>query len=170
MLQNHKDIGREIDRINKKHGLDVVVESDYKINLEFTSKSTGKILKSTAELPALNQDNITKLLLDLQGLLDENSGYRIFIEECTKIARVKPISDYMLASDVLKHWFVYDDDYSDSRSPSDLNLSHPAKTQAKALADKWFSLREENGKATPSLWSTNPDLVLEELLEILKKL
>ena len=44
------------------------------------------------------------------------------------------------------------------------------ETQAKTLSDKWFALQEDGSEATPSLWSTNPEQVLDELILILESL
>lgn len=45
------------------------------------------------------------------------------------------------------------------------------KTQAKALSDKWFGLREENGQPISSLWDSGEEgqlQVLTELIEVIK--
>jgi hypothetical protein len=49
-------------------------------------------------------------------------------------------------------------------------LNSLPQTQVKALCSKWFLPIEIDSIATPSLWSSNQDQVLEELLEILKQL
>ena len=168
------EIHQLIDQINQKTGKELRVESDtfYYVNRHGEVATEYYYYGSKMgddDTFTFNPENIQRLLCELD--LGENSGYRIFIEQCTAISRIEPFSDNMLASDVLKHWRLYDDNYRDYLSPSDVNLYHPVKTQAKALSDKWFSLQERDGKAAPSLWNSGEEgqiQVLTELKEVLE--
>lgn len=89
----------------------------------------------------IGETQIRQILVALEGVLGENKGYKYFIDRAKR------------------------------RDPSLLIPFDLPKSQAQVLDDKWFRPIEKRGKYTnQSLFDTNPDQVLTELLEILQNL
>jgi hypothetical protein len=178
-----KQIHQEIERISTKYNLNIVVlecpyswheKPDDTIAMCISDPDGYIVMNENGDCfqegydypneylcPALKPENITELLLDLSGLLGENPNFRFKIK--TPKQKLNMPMNMMMGLSL-------SESIKDSLSEEWDHISIQPQTQAKALSDKWFSVQETDGKATPSLWSTNPEQVLEELLEILKRL
>jgi hypothetical protein len=188
----HQTIHELLPQLNQKYGLELEVDNNFRyyefFGRENQKQSTPepriyylgevqKIGKNSFELsfaksaiigsllcPAIQAPQIRQILFGLKELLGGNFEY---------VHNLYHIREYDEWSEKSDSEFYSMDEISMIAGKNQLigMNSQLAKSQAQALDDRWLRPTEKDGKYTgQSLFDTNPDQVLEELIEILKEL
>lgn len=172
------EIHQLIDQINQKTGKELRVESDYYWYIRIKTYQYKDIVEKRYSEPAiinqlevdelhreynlcptLNPDNIQRLLCELE--LGENNDY---LEN-------QNLEDKVYNQLITKSFIGFEQQAYKEWGRRIIITELTPQSQAKALSDKWFSLQETDGKATPSLWNSGEEgqiQVLTELKEVLE--